>query len=165
MGAGRRADRKLARMSNTTSVSAQTSHIGLCVTDLERSLRFYCDGLGFTKVLSYELDDTMMPGLDKGLEVASPVAVTSQFIELDGLKIELLGYRSPAPSGRPSTSRGTVGMTHMSFYVDDVDVAAARLVDLGGTIIESTRVSLGIEIVFLADPDGSRVELMAPKPT
>jgi len=166
MGVGRWADRKLARMSsNTSSVSAQTSHIGLCVTDLERSLRFYCDGLGFTKVLSYELDDTMMPGLDKGLEVASPVAVTSQFIELDGLKIELLGYRSPAPSGHPSTSRGTVGLTHLSFYVDDVDIAAARLVELGGTIIESTRVSLGIEIVFLADPDGSRVELMAPKPT
>ena len=166
MGAERRSNRKLARMSsNPASVSAQTSHIGLCVTDLERSLRFYCDGLGFTKVLSYELDDTMMPGLDKGLEVASPVAVTSQFVELDGLKIELLAYRSPAPSGEPSSSRGTIGMTHMSFYVDDVDAAAARLVECGGTIIESTRVSLGIEIVFLADPDGSRVELMAPKPT
>jgi glyoxylase I family protein len=108
-------------------ISAQTSHIGLCVTDLERSLRFYCDGLGFAKVLSYELDDTMMPGLDKGLEVSSPVAVTSQFVELDGLKIELLAYRSPTPTGEPSSSRGTIGMTHMSFYVDDVDVAAAAL--------------------------------------
>jgi glyoxylase I family protein len=157
----------LAGMSTDqpTGISAQTSHIGLCVADLERSLRFYCDGLGFAKVLSYELDDTMMPGLDKGLEVSAPVAVTSQFIELDGLKIELLGYRSPTPTGEPSSSRGTIGMTHMSFYVDDVDVAAARLVECGGTIIESTRVSLGIEIVFLADPDGSRVELMAPKPT
>ena len=160
-------DRMLAGMStdHPTGISAQTSHIGLCVADLERSLRFYCDGLGFAKVLTYELDDTMMPGLDKGLEVSAPVAVTSQFIELDGLKIELLGYRSPPPTGEPSSSRGTIGMTHMSFYVDDVDVAAARLVECGGTIIDSTRVSLGIEIVFLADPDGSRVELMAPKPT
>ena len=147
-----------------TNISAQTSHIGLCVTDLQRSLRFYCDGLGFEKVLTYDLDDTMLPGLGSGLEVSSPVSVTSQFIELGGLKIELLGYTSPTPTGIPSSSRGTVGLTHMSFYVDDVDVAAARLVECGGTIIESTRVSLGIEIVFLSDPDGARVELMSPKP-
>ncbi len=147
-----------------TNISAQTSHIGLCVTDLHRSLRFYCEGLGFEKVLTYDLDDTMLPGLGDGLEVSSPVAVTSQFIELGGLKIELLGYTSPVPTGSPSSSRGTVGLTHISFYVDDVDVAAARLVECGGTIIESTRVSLGIEIVFLADPDGARVELMSPKP-
>ena len=23
------------------------SHVGICVSDLERSLRFYCEGLGF----------------------------------------------------------------------------------------------------------------------
>ena len=149
-----------------TNTSAQTSHIGLCVTDLQRSLRFYCEGLGFEKVLTYDLDDTMLPGLGSGLEVSSPVSVTSQFIELGGLKIELPGYTSPTPTGSPSSSRGTVGLTHMSFYVDDVDAAAAaaRLVECGGTIIESTRVSLGIEIVFLSDPDGARVELMSPKP-
>ena len=147
-----------------TNTSAQTSHIGLCVTDLQRSLRFYCEGLGFEKVLTYDLDDTMLPGLGSGLEVSSPVSVTSQFIELGGLKIELPGYTSPTPTGSPSSSRATVGLTHMSFYVDDVDVAAARFVECGGTIIESTRVSLGIEIVFLSDPDGARVELMSPKP-
>jgi catechol 2,3-dioxygenase-like lactoylglutathione lyase family enzyme len=148
----------------STHIGAQTSHIGLCVTDLERSLRFYCEGLGFTKVLSYDLDDTMLPGLERSLEVTSPVVLTSQFIALDGFKIELLAYRSPTPSGTPSTSRGTLGMTHMSFYVDDVDIAAARLVELGGTIIPTTRANLGVQIVFLADPDGARVELMAPKP-
>ena len=147
-----------------TSIGAETSHIGLCVTDLERSLRFYCDGLGFAKVMSYTLDDAMLPGLERSLEVESPVSLTSQFIELGGLKIELLGYVTPTPRGVPSTSRGSLGMTHMSFYVDDVDASAATLVELGGTIIESTRASLGVEIVFLADPDGTRVELMSPKP-
>ena len=31
------------------------SHTGLCVTDLDRSLRFYCDGLGFEKANTYHL--------------------------------------------------------------------------------------------------------------
>jgi catechol 2,3-dioxygenase-like lactoylglutathione lyase family enzyme len=152
-------------MSNDTGgIGAVTSHLGLCVTDLARSMRFYCDGLGFTAGVRYDLDDTMMPGLGSSLEVASPVALTSQFIELPGMKIELLEYRSPQPSGTPSASRGTIGLTHLSFYVDDVDVSATRLVACGGTIIESTRQSLGVQIVFLTDPDGTRVELMSPKP-
>ena len=127
-------------------------------------MRFYCDGLGFEKGVGYDLDDTMLPGLERSLEVASPVSMTSQFIELGPMRIELLNYRSPAVSGTPSTSRGMIGFTHLSFFVDDVDASATRLVELGGTIIESTRASLGVEIVFLADPDGARVELMSPKP-
>ena len=31
------------------SVISKVSHIGVCVSDLERSLRFYCDVLGFAR--------------------------------------------------------------------------------------------------------------------
>jgi catechol 2,3-dioxygenase-like lactoylglutathione lyase family enzyme len=30
-------------------MSTSLSHLGLCVSDLERSLRFHCDGLGFER--------------------------------------------------------------------------------------------------------------------
>lgn len=147
-----------------TKLGAVPSHLGLCVADLDRSLRFYCEGLGFETSGSFELDDTALPGLERGLELASPVAMTSTFIELGTMKIELLSYRTPQPHGAPSVDRAQLGFTHLSFYVDDVDAAAARLVEVGGTLLESTRASIGVEIVFLADPDGARVELMAPKP-
>jgi lactoylglutathione lyase len=76
------------------------------------------------------------------------------------MTVELLAYKRPQPTGQPSTSRGRLGITHLSFYVDDVDAAAAHLVTLGGTILEDTRGNPGVELVFLADPDGTRVELM-----
>ena len=136
------------------------SHVGLCVSDLDRSLRFYCEGLGFEAAERYELDSKEAPGLDIALEVEGHVEVVSQFIRSGGMAIELLGYASPQPSGRPSTSRGLLGLTHLSFYVDDVDAAAARLVPLGGTILPETRQNPGVELVFLTDPDGTRVELM-----
>ena len=146
--------------------SLRPSHIGLCVTDLERSLRFYCDGLGFVPAEGYDLDDTAMPGLDKGLEVPSPVRLRSQMITLDEMKIELLHYMSPAVVGTPSAHRNQLGLTHLSFWVDDVDVSAAALVALGGTILPDTRQAPGIELVFLTDPDGVRVELLgAPAPS
>ena len=33
------------------------SHLGICVSDLERSLRFYRDGLGFELVASHRVGD------------------------------------------------------------------------------------------------------------
>ncbi len=143
-----------------SAVTYQPSHFGICVTDLERSMRFYCDGLGFKPAEHYELQDSQAPGLDRSLEVASPVDLVSQFIRHDNMAIELLYYRSPQPFGSPSASRGLVGITHLSFYVDDVEAAAARLAAHGGTILEDTRANPGVELVFVADPDGVRVELM-----
>ena len=138
------------------------SHLGLCVADLEQSLRFYCDGLGFERAEGYDLDEQMLDGLERALEVSSPVKLRSQMIKNGDLKIELLHYTAPPTTGSPSTSRGQIGFTHLSFFVDDVDRVAARLATLGGTILADTRSQLGYEVVFVADPDGARVELMAP---
>ena len=144
------------------STHVRPSHLGLCVGDLDRSLRFYCDGLGFTVAEGYDLDEQMLDGLDRALEVARPVRMRSQMITNGELKIELLHFAEPAATGRPSASRGSIGFTHLSFFVDDVDRVAAELAALGGEILTATRAQLGYEVVFVADPDGTRVELMAP---
>ncbi len=141
------------------------SHLGLCVADLDRSMRFYCEGLGFVPAERYELDSREAVGLDRALEVSHPAVFTSQMIAKDSIKIELLHYSSPDVSGVPSASRGQRGFTHLSFHVDDVDAVAAQLVEFGGTILPDTRVSMGVELLFLADPDGARVELMATPST
>jgi lactoylglutathione lyase len=137
------------------------SHIGICVQDLAASRRFYCEGLGFEPLISFELNDADMVGLDRALEVTSPVQVTSEMIERDGLRLELLGFVRPAPTGEPSTSRARRGLTHLCFQVDDVAATAERLAGLGGVVLESTRVNVGVDICFVADPDGTRVELMS----
>jgi catechol 2,3-dioxygenase-like lactoylglutathione lyase family enzyme len=141
----------------TTSSTTVFSHVGICVTDLDRSLRFYCDGLGFEQNESIPIDATF----GAALEVPGDLSLTSQFIRREGLAIELLHYVTPDPTGKPSEHRNQLGLTHLSFYVDDVDVTAAALVAAGGTVIESTRTTLeGIDLLFLSDPDGTRVELM-----
>ena len=135
--------------------------MGICVSDLARSLRFYSEGLGFELAEGYDLDDTAMPGLADALEVASPVALRSQMITKGSLQVELLAYESPESEGIPSASRGQLGLTHLAFNVDDCDAVAEHLVACGGTLLENTRVSVGIQIQFVADPDGTRIELMS----
>ena len=136
------------------------SHVGLCVSDIERSLRFYCEGLGFEVSDGIDLDSDQVPGLDQALEVPARTVLRSQMIVLDNLKIELLHYTEPAVEGTPSSRRNRRGLTHLSFWVDDLDASIARLLECGGTLVEGTRQSPGVELVFVADPDGTRVELM-----
>lgn len=134
-----------------------TSHLGLCVSDLDRSLRFYCEGLGFEVSDRHEIGDLFAAPL----EVSPPVILVSQFIRRPDLAIELLGWSSPQPSGVPQTSRGQMGLTHLSFWVDELDPLIETLVALGGTLLPETRLTMGpLDLVFLADPDGTRVELM-----
>jgi catechol 2,3-dioxygenase-like lactoylglutathione lyase family enzyme len=140
--------------------NARCSHLGLCVGDLDRSLRFYCDGLGFERAEAYDLDDGMLTGLGAALEVDGPVKLRSQMITNGELKIELLHFGEPRATGAASTARNHIGFTHLSFFVDDVDATAARLAQLGGRVLDATRARLGYEVVFVADPDGARVELM-----
>jgi catechol 2,3-dioxygenase-like lactoylglutathione lyase family enzyme len=137
------------------------SHFGICVSDLERSLRFYCDGLGFEKAESHPIGSEFAALMD-----LPDVAVTSQFIRRGPTAIELLAFTLPEPVG--SNERRPVhqlGLTHLSFRVRDVAGVAARLVELGGTIVDSSRTTIdlggtALEFVYCTDPDGVRVELM-----
>jgi catechol 2,3-dioxygenase-like lactoylglutathione lyase family enzyme len=136
------------------------SHFGLCVRDLERSLRFWCDGLGFERAERFEVGDEF----GAALEVEGRVACVSQFIRRDGIAIELLAYRSPGAIGTPSLRRNQLGFTHFSLYVDDLAAAVQHLVACGGKLLPATRTqNAAIELLFVEDPDGVRVELMHSK--
>jgi catechol 2,3-dioxygenase-like lactoylglutathione lyase family enzyme len=142
-------------------MTVSVSHIGICVADLERSRRFYCEGLGF------EVAGTHTVGSEFGrLMEVEGVDVQSVMVTKDGVTIELLGYVSPAVTG-PGTRRpmNRRGLTHISLRVDDVDGVAAAIESLGGTVVRTTRTTLdfsGTELDFLycTDPDGVRIELM-----
>jgi len=138
------------------------SHVGICVADLDRSLRFYCEGLGFEHVASHDIDSVFADAL----EVPGDVELKSVFLAKGPVSIELLVWDRPAPGGVPSSRRNLLGLTHLSFWVADVDATAAALTAAGGTVVESTRTKStdaagnGAYLLFCADPDGTRVELM-----
>jgi predicted enzyme related to lactoylglutathione lyase len=70
---------------------------------------------------------------------------------------------SPACFGaRERRPMNQFGLTHMAFYVDDIDAVAADVLANGGRTYPQTRAVFGsgIEIMYCTDPDGVRVELM-----
>jgi catechol 2,3-dioxygenase-like lactoylglutathione lyase family enzyme len=140
-----------------TAMTVTFSHIGICVADLERSVRFYRDGLGFEVGPRHHIgnDFARLMELDE-------VALESQFVHRDGVSIELICYQTPGCHG--TTDRRSLtqrGLTHLNLRVSDVDEVAARVETHGGEVHAHTRTTLpGMDFVYCTDPDGVRVELM-----
>ncbi len=137
------------------------SHVGICVSDLERSVRFYCEGLGFEPVASHQIGEEF-----GALMELDGVRLASRMLARDGVTIELLGFESPGTTGdggrRPMNQ---LGLTHLSLRVDDVDGVAEVIEALGGTVVAATRTSFDLsatrlDFVYCTDPDGVRIELM-----
>jgi catechol 2,3-dioxygenase-like lactoylglutathione lyase family enzyme len=138
------------------------THLGICVSDLERSVRFYEQALGFHVVGTFSAADAATATL---LELER-VQVEMVYLERDGWRIELLHYPSPGHQGsgerRPMN---LLGLTHLSFAVDDLEGVTARVEELGGRVLTDTRATFktGNSGLFLLDPDGLRIELIDRK--
>ena len=73
------------------------SHLGICVSDLDRSVRFYCEGLGFELAQAHTVGNEFGPLME-----LESVALQSRFLRRDGVSIELLHFDSPGHSARAS---------------------------------------------------------------
>ena len=140
------------------------SHLGICVDDAEASMRFYCDALGFEPAEAFTV------GAEFGqLMEIDDVGLRSQFLTRDGVRIELLYFDSPGHEGGPARRPiNKLGLTHLSFRVDDVDAVAAKIEELGGTVVAETRTTFDnpagspLDFLYCTDPNGVRIELMRP---
>ena len=131
------------------------NHVGQCVTDLDRSKRFYCDLLGFTFEREINPPDDSSGQL---MSLAPPLAMTAAYLVRDGLVLELLHYAADGQTQpfRPRTMNEP-GLTHLSLSVDDIDAVCARVPEYGGEVVESTNIGAA---VFVRDPDGQLLELL-----
>ncbi len=118
------------------------SHVGLIVSDLEKSLRFYCYGLGLEK-RKHRPDD------GRGVEIV--------FLGAGSSTLEIFYYADPAKRERPALGR----LDHTAWYVDDMKATMARLAAEGATFRPNDPVTMadGGLMAFATGPDGERVEL------
>lgn len=129
------------------------NHVGLCVTDLERSLGFYENALGFRFWWQLEPGDD---GTSTLLRLDRPVNLHAAYLVRDGLVLELLSYARPIQAAAHQRVMDEVGLTHLSLAVRDLPAACARVTDFGGTVLEDTDVGMA---VMVQDPDGQLIEL------
>jgi glyoxylase I family protein len=136
------------------------SHIGICVAELDRSVRFYRDVLGFVELSRLQV---------KGPEAARLLDIEggelqAVYLERDGTRIELLYYPVVGHQGTEQPQpMNRLGFTHLSLRIADLDALLTAIESAGGHRLSHTRVdneSWGTHAMFVTDPDGLRIELL-----
>ncbi len=135
------------------------SHIGICVSDLERSLRFYRDLLGFAVEHQLEIAgqpvDTLLRLRDTHLEAV--------YLTRDGVRIELLRFSRPSPPPPRGRVMNEPGLTHLSFRVGDLQGVVRALREAGERVLDDTILDFPdfeSGACFIVDPDGQLIELV-----
>lgn len=138
------------------------SHRGICVADVDASIRFYRDALGFEAQENHERLDGAW--LDAGTDIPGAALRAQMLRDPAGLTIELLYFHAPGADGpRACRALNQFGLTHFAVNVDDMDAAIDRIRSAGGEVRQDTRVYYDVNdagIIYVTDPDGVRVELV-----
>ncbi|MBA2254417.1 MAG: VOC family protein [Chloroflexi bacterium] len=137
-------------------------HMGLQVADLDRSVAFYRDVLGFTVVFAWNPQADYIRTL-----VGYPDAdIHAAVLRLPGSEVvlELLEYRNVERTPI-DTRTANPGTAHIAFFVDDLDTLYTDLVARGvrsvsAPVTPTIGPNEGGRAVYLMDPDGIRVELI-----
>lgn len=157
-------------MSTSTSTSTTESfriiaadHTGITVANLERSLAFWRDVLGFE--LSHRPHQTgeLASEITGVPEAEILIAVLRGY----GHKIELLEYLAPPERKRMEPRPCDVGSVHVAFTVDDLDAVLSTIAASGWKAAGKPQTlksgpNAGKRVVYVRDPDGTTIEFMQP---
>src|SRR5659263_177068 len=126
--------------------------IVIMVNDLQKSVEFYTDVLGFS--------------ISNKIEMAE-MGLSAVFVEKGGSRIGLMNYKGKKIPKRSEIARIKLGESsipindHLTFSVDDIEDTATELKGKGVVFnLETIQLEGGIKVAFFKDPEGVQIELV-----
>jgi lactoylglutathione lyase len=126
------------------------NHIGLTVTDIERSRGFYTGVLGFR----YDRELRMTADQLGLLQLDPPSDIHAVYLMLDSITLELMQFTGATPAAGSRVFNQT-GLAHLSIAVEDIPEVLARVEEFGGTVVSDVGFA-----AIIRDPDGQLIELL-----
>ncbi len=140
-------------------------HTGITVSNLERSLAFWRDVLGFE--LSHTAHQTGK--LAKEITGVADAEIKLAVLKTPGgHKIELLEYLAPPDRKQHIHLRPCdVGHVHVALIVNDLDTVLEKIAQSGWKAAGKPQTlkmgpNAGKRVVYVRDPDGTTIEFMQP---
>ena len=137
----------------------QIRHTGLVVANLELSLSFWRDLLGFK--VEKQMDETG-PHIDAMMGLDDVKVTTVKMSAPDGGMIELLHFKShpdiPEWLGKPYST----GFTHIAMTVHNLDLVYKKLSDAGVLFPAPPQYSPdgAVKVIYCKGPEGVLLELV-----
>jgi len=130
------------------------AHIGHAVSDMERSIKFYTELIGFSFDRELNFKNEQIQDL---LVLDQPKDMRVIYLLLGDFTLELMEMTPPATPHAGSRNFTLTGITHFSFVVDDPAGVYARVEEFGGTKWSDIGIAQ-----MIRDPDGQLIELLPP---
>jgi glyoxylase I family protein len=137
-------------------------HTGITVSDLERSLAFWRDVLGFE--LSHRAHQK--GELAEQITGVTGAEILIAVLKAPGHKIELLEYLAPPDRRQQNELRPCdLGAAHIALTVDNLDEVLARIAasdwkPAGQPQTLAVGPNAGKRVIYVRDPDGTTIEFM-----
>jgi catechol 2,3-dioxygenase-like lactoylglutathione lyase family enzyme len=142
--------------------SSKLISVGVVVSDLERSLDFYLNGIGMVKTSSFDLDKdfTKRSGLSGGVPFTVNVLKLENSPEANEWK--LMSFGKKAGHTKPKFVQDDTGMQYITIQVKSLRPVMERLKKLKVSFLGDTPTQLNKDLHFLLvqDPDGNFIELI-----
>ena len=124
----------------------QLAHIALKVKDIDRSLDFYVNRMGFPEMFRLEREGRLW--------IVYLRVTDDQYLEL-----------FPEGEGDRAAGRDATGVNHFCLGVDDIDTVIAELRRVGIKLTAEKKMGADYNYqAWIEDPDGNRIELMQMAP-
>ena len=137
-------------------------HTGITVSDVERSLAFWRDVLGFE--LSHRAHQK--GELAEQITGVAGAEILIAVVKAPGHKIELLEYRAPADRRQKNELRPCdLGHVHLALTVENLDEILERIAASGWKAAGKPQTltigpNAGKRVIYVHDPDGTTIEFM-----
>lgn len=147
-----------------------TIDLGCVVTDIDKSVKFYTEGIGFREVKSFEVPADL--ARDAGLTDSKPLSVRVLTLGDDetATKLKLMQVVGTLPrTGDTEFIHSHTGFRYLTIMVADTEAVLARMEKLGVKPIAKGPVAIpeslvpGMSLTCVRDPDGNIVELIGPQ--
>ena len=134
-------------------------HVGIVVSNLENSIAFYKDLLGF-EIISNTLEPSLF--IDKLLGISNSRLTTVKMRLPEGHILELLHFQSHQDPDIQIKDLVSVGITHFALTVKNIELLYTKLMNLGVEFICPPEKSPNgfAKVTFCTDPEGNYIELV-----
>ncbi len=137
------------------------NHTAFVVSDLDRSISFFKELLGFELASRASRD----PKAIEGMTGLAGVDIEIAYLRGVGQWIELIRYKAPSNRGKALPKIFQDGSGHIALDVADIEEAVARSADYGlkpvGKIVTIDQgPNEGRKVVYLQSPEGLSVEFI-----
>ena len=138
-----------------------TNHTSFTVSDLDRTVGYFVDALGFELISRAPRDSAVISRITGVAGADIEVA----YVQGPGHRLELIQYRAPEDRGRVRSLPCDTGFAHVAFDVDDIDAAIAAsaphgVLPIGDPVPIDRGPNKGGRVVYMRDADDVTVELI-----